>query len=192
MKTSEYPSEVVTQKRLIQDLEESFNRAGNAWYTKMPETKIVKFLKQFSWVRRFINPDDISQVYVSGIDPAMIFRPLRYQDSDFSVSREYAFLVDEHGDLVSRMIEKTVTSKKYIFFGPVRTEKRSEKITGNVDCRSTIWDTLNELGDEVEKIKFLFSFDTWTKVAIVYKRPKGTDFWKWIEDEIDVQDKTAE
>lgn len=178
MNVSEISSVVVTQHRLVRDLEEM---TGYAWYTKMPETKIVKFLKQFPWVRRLINPDDISRVYVSGIDPVMITRIIRFDG--FTDSREFAFLVDENGELVSRVAEWTVSRKKFIFFGPVTPTKKTWQISGSVEPCSTIQCKLEQLGDEAEKIQFLLSFHSWTKVAIVYKRPKGVSLKKWLSDE---------
>ena len=178
---------VVTQSRLISDLEEAADQAGwlgSAWYPKMPEGKIVKFLRQFPWVARYIHPDRISQVFVSGITPQMIDRQMR-DDTCEVISCEYAYLLDHSGSLVSYMTEETVTSRKYGFFGPVKVEKKPLKVFGSVEsCRTIRW-KLDELGNEIDKIKFLLSFDDRTKTAIVYKRPEGADIWEWMKGQIE-------
>ena len=183
---------IVTQGRLIRDLVPVLDRS-NLGYMQvgspaMPETKIRKFLKQFTWVSpNFVPQEHISQVYVSGVDPQMIDRMLEVGKPYFIEEdgyRECAFLLDENGQVVTRQVEVVKTWKKYFLFGPVCTKKHPVTFDGRVRSWGTIRSALNNLGDQVDRVRFILSYDAWTKVVIVYKRPTGAGFWEWVRDEI--------
>jgi hypothetical protein len=195
MNASTRTSFVVTQGRLIRDLTDSYNRLPvgvlppclwNVWFPKMPETKIRKVLKKFMWIARLVNHEEISQIFVAGIDPLMLDRVIGSgKPVSGQFSNEHVFLVNEQGEVVTATRNLVTEHKKYFFFGSVRLKTSTVTTVGEVREGSTIRSVIDKLGPMADTIKFILSFDTWTKVAIVYKKPKGADLQGWLNDELE-------
>ena len=109
----------------------------NSLMKPMPGTKIRAFFDEFSWVRSYVHPHQVNQVYVSRIDPNVISRQLsgEMEDVGFESERlvpsydEHAYLLDDNFKVVTREISvQDEPYRKYVFWGPMVTPPAREEV----------------------------------------------------------------
>ena len=152
-------------------------------FPKMPFGQIALFFKEFPWLEMYLYKTCVTHAYVSRVERGlMVYRP-RVEpvspyptkvkpDVDFWRTERLLFL-DASGELVTHQ----VVEKQRRFFW---SSKKAGEIKGLVSVGQTVGDALKNLGEDVNRVRFILSHLLKTNVVIVYKTPKVTDFRGWL------------
>jgi hypothetical protein len=156
-------------------------------FPPMPITKISAFLEEFPWVKRYVHPRDISRVFVSRIGSGLLDKNLAAKVGDCFV-QEMLLLLDEKYELVS-LSKKIPLPHRRFFTGSKVIINKTVTFSGRVEHWTTISKAFDFLGQEVSRIRFIFSYFRPTGTVIIYRPPKEFTITDWMRAQIETERK---
>lgn len=146
----------------------------------MPPTKIKGFLCEFPWVKKYVRERPINLVYASKLEVGLLnYRPKGLGNAGNGYGNEYIYLLDEEKSLIT--ITTIISKRKYWVIGPMI--EVSETRPSIVTPEESVYQVLQSMGKDVDKIHFVMSYSIETCAVIIYKLPKNLVISAWLESE---------
>jgi len=160
----------------------SLQRAGEAY---MPATKVNGFKEEFPWAWEHIKDEKTYRVYVQGIEPEIVDY---YPAAESHTSKggeewfryERILFFDGNKNLITAETEYVTYCRKIPWLGK-KIEKRIPVTIRAAAPEHPLSFTLEKLGREVERIRYMLSHFEDTATVILYKTPKDLSLTQWIE-----------
>lgn len=168
--------------------------------SEMSLTKLQGFHKQFPRVSNIVH-GPISQAFVSRLEACM----LNYNPKDYDVidtdeldpysngthpSDEVLYLLDDQYKPVTHCIDKCRQRRKYFFFGPLINVAETHGFVGMIKNGSTLFETMQFLGEEADRVRYVLSYSQEKEAVILYKIPKDVALRQWFNAEINIEAET--
>ncbi|MFA5962093.1 MAG: hypothetical protein WC848_05405 [Parcubacteria group bacterium] len=141
--------------------------------TLFSEKRRDAFFQEFPWLSKYISQKHrkyIQQILVSRVDKDLLGRIIleKYIDSgegDGYYLFERIILLDKNGDIIKRELPL----EEFSLWKP-HTWRRHRSVEGRVDFSQTVAECIVSLGNESDKIAFIFS--SFCNYLVIYKPPK--------------------
>lgn len=160
----------------------------------MSLTKLQGFHKQFPQVSDIVC-GPISQAYVSRLEPSMLdYNPEDHQVIDTDeldlcsngthASDEVLYLLNEKYKPVIHCVDQYRKRRKYLFFGPLIKVLETQAFVGTIKGGSTLFDAMQFLGEEADRVRYVLSYSREKESVILYKIPQSLTLRQWFLTEI--------